>query len=148
MDIPVRGGETSEEEEEEEEQDEELEAELAELADLPIDELAARIVETVTAEFQADPTTLSLVEVETKLTQLLTSKLPQDTALPPEMQANINTLARLLQSGLLQSFATTDSGFGFVKVERWTWMLNWERCSKWGRSFRMSMISGPLPNWL
>ena len=56
--------------------------------------------------------------VSTGLTQLLTSKLPQDTALRPEMQANINTLARLLQSGLLQSFATTDADFGFESQER------------------------------
>ena len=116
---PGAGGETAaEDEDEDEEQEDEIEDELAELADLPIDEMAARIVETVTAEFQADPTTLSLEEVETRLTQLLTSKLPRDTALPPEMQANINTLARLLQSGLLQSFATADSGFGFESRER------------------------------
>jgi len=119
---PGAAGESAEEDEDEEEDEEdqidEIEVEPAELADMPFNELAAKVIEMVTAEFQADPTTLSLDEVETRLVQLLTAKLPQDAALPPEFKASTSILARLLKLGLLQSFATKDPGFGFESRER------------------------------
>ncbi len=109
--------------EDEEEEDEDAELALseagAEFADLPVSEVASRLIELLSREFQIDLAHLSPDEVEAKLTDLLTEKLQAEQGAPvsPEMRAQIQLMTRFLQPDLLADLATGAYDEHYMDVE-------------------------------
>jgi hypothetical protein len=101
---PMAEGEEEDEDGDEEEDDESLfgpglQEELENMS--PI-EAASMLLEVLTSEFQTNPLDLPPEEFDSKLKELLTKRMQQETgsALTPEQQAQIDTMTPLIRSTL------------------------------------------------
>lgn len=113
------GEEGEEEEEDDEDESDEDESEdsglipipdevEAELADLPLSELAEKVIEMLSAELQTDLADLPPAEIEARVTELMTARLQSESGTPlsPEEQSLVAMAARFLQPSLLFELAS------------------------------------------
>ena len=107
--------EEGDEDESDEEQDEdEDESDLAlsqiesEFADLPVSEVATKLIELLSTELQANLADLPPDEAEAKIAELLATRLQAEVGAPvsPEMQAQIAMMTRFLHPDLLSELAS------------------------------------------